>query len=132
MSRQRQIGSADGCAAVEQRCNKLLEQSAGDDFANTAARAGLPDMVFTANAALIYRRSAVMAHFRHPERQGEVRFDEAWLRDSGLRASSTCPTNCISKGPATRYSAATRYSPAIGFAAMPADTSRSARCSAAA
>ena len=36
-----------------------------------AAGEGLPDLVFTANAALIYRERAVLAHFRHPERQGE-------------------------------------------------------------
>ncbi len=46
---------------------------------------GLPDLVFTANAALIYRDLAVMAHFRHPERQGEVAYDEAWLREAGFR-----------------------------------------------
>ena len=33
---------------------------------------GLPDLVFTANAALIYRNFAVMARFRHEERQREV------------------------------------------------------------
>jgi N-dimethylarginine dimethylaminohydrolase len=46
---------------------------------------GLPDMVFTANAALIYCDRAVMARFRHPERQGEVAYDEAWLREAGFR-----------------------------------------------
>jgi N-dimethylarginine dimethylaminohydrolase len=46
---------------------------------------GLPDMVFTANAALIYSDRAVMAHFRHPERQGEVAYDEAWLREEHFR-----------------------------------------------
>jgi N-dimethylarginine dimethylaminohydrolase len=46
---------------------------------------GLPDMVFTANAALICRDTAVLAHFRHPERQGEVPHDEAWLRAAGFR-----------------------------------------------
>jgi N-dimethylarginine dimethylaminohydrolase len=46
---------------------------------------GLPDMVFTANAALIYDETAVMAHFRHPERQGEVAYDEVWLREAGFR-----------------------------------------------
>ena len=44
----------------------------------------LPDMVFTANAALIHRDRAVMARFRHPERQGEVAYDEAWLRAAGF------------------------------------------------
>lgn len=33
--------------------------------------AGLPDMVFTANAAVVVDRRVLLAHFRHPERQGE-------------------------------------------------------------
>lgn len=34
--------------------------------------AGLPDMVFTANAAVVMDRKVVLARFRHPERQGET------------------------------------------------------------
>ena len=45
----------------------------------------LPDMVFTANAALIYRRQAILAHFRFAERQGEEPHFAAWLRESGYR-----------------------------------------------
>ena len=33
--------------------------------------AGLPDMVFPANAAVVLDRHALLARFRHPERQGE-------------------------------------------------------------
>jgi N-dimethylarginine dimethylaminohydrolase len=32
---------------------------------------GLPDMVFTANAGVVRGGTAVLSHFRHPERQGE-------------------------------------------------------------
>ncbi|WP_442968194.1 dimethylarginine dimethylaminohydrolase family protein [Pseudorhodoferax sp.] len=32
---------------------------------------GLPDMVFTANAAVVVDRRVLLARFRHPERQGE-------------------------------------------------------------
>jgi N-dimethylarginine dimethylaminohydrolase len=32
---------------------------------------GLPDLVFTANAAVVLDRKAVVARFRHPERRGE-------------------------------------------------------------
>jgi N-dimethylarginine dimethylaminohydrolase len=45
---------------------------------------GLPDLVFTANAALIYRDQAVLARFRYPQRQGEERHDEAWLAAAGF------------------------------------------------
>jgi N-dimethylarginine dimethylaminohydrolase len=33
--------------------------------------AGLPDLVFTANAAVVMDRTVLLARFRHPERQGE-------------------------------------------------------------
>lgn len=45
---------------------------------------GLPDLVFTANAAMIYRRDAMLARFRFPERQREEPFDAAWLEASGF------------------------------------------------
>ena len=32
---------------------------------------GLPDLVFTANAAVVLDGKALLARFRHPERQGE-------------------------------------------------------------
>jgi arginine dihydrolase len=45
---------------------------------------GLPDLVFTANAAVVYERTALLARFRHPERQGEEPHYEAAFR--GLQA----------------------------------------------
>ena len=79
MSRHRQ---SDKQAAATQwtALNQLLEH-AGAQVELLPPQPGLPDLVFTANAALIFRNTAVMACFRHPERQGEVPFDEAWLRD---------------------------------------------------
>ncbi len=44
---------------------------------------GLPDLVFTANAALIYRNQAILARFRHAQRQAEVALDEAWFAAHG-------------------------------------------------
>jgi N-dimethylarginine dimethylaminohydrolase len=46
--------------------------------------AGLPDLVFTANAAMIHRQQAVLARFRHTERQGEEIHDERWLSAAGF------------------------------------------------
>ena len=48
---------------------------------------GLPDLVFTANAAVVLDRKALLARFRHPERQGEEPlFTQAFraLRARGL------------------------------------------------
>jgi N-dimethylarginine dimethylaminohydrolase len=53
--------------------------------------AGLPDLVFTANAALVYRQSAVMARFRYPQRQAETSYDEAWLRAAGFEIEHLPP-----------------------------------------
>jgi N-dimethylarginine dimethylaminohydrolase len=47
-------------------------------------QAGLPDLVFTANAALIYQRRAILSHFRHEQRQGEEPICEAWLTEHGF------------------------------------------------
>jgi N-dimethylarginine dimethylaminohydrolase len=44
---------------------------------------GLPDLVFTANAGLVNGRQFVPASFRHPERQGETPYDEAWFESHG-------------------------------------------------
>lgn len=48
---------------------------------------GVPDLVFPANAAVVFDRRAVMARFRHPERQREEPHYRAFfegLRDRGL------------------------------------------------
>lgn len=47
--------------------------------------AGLPDLVFTANAALIFEDLAIASHFRHPERQGEESHAQRWFGEHGFR-----------------------------------------------
>lgn len=47
-------------------------------------QAGLPDLVFTANAAMIFGGRAYLSRFRHVERQGEETVDERWLSGYGL------------------------------------------------
>jgi N-dimethylarginine dimethylaminohydrolase len=52
--------------------------------------AGLPDLVFTANAAVVLDRKALIARFRHPERQPETaHFEAAFL---GLQARGLIDT----------------------------------------
>lgn len=43
---------------------------------------GLPDLVFTANAALIWNDVAFLARFRHAARQGETTHNDAWFREN--------------------------------------------------
>ncbi|MGI8980237.1 MAG: dimethylarginine dimethylaminohydrolase family protein [Pirellulaceae bacterium] len=46
---------------------------------------GLPDLVFTANAAMIYKQRAILSHFRHEQRQGEEPICAAWLEANGFQ-----------------------------------------------
>jgi N-dimethylarginine dimethylaminohydrolase len=48
-----------------------------------APQPGSPDMVFTANAGLAYRRSVALSSFFHPERQGEEPHFRRWFEDAG-------------------------------------------------
>ncbi len=70
-------------AAVQwQDLRRLLEQ-AGATVDYMQAAAGMPDLVFTANAALIYGKVAIPARFRHPQRQVEEPYAQAWLAERG-------------------------------------------------
>jgi N-dimethylarginine dimethylaminohydrolase len=46
--------------------------------------AGLPDMVFTANAGLVHREVVVLSRFRHGVRQGEEAHFASWFRAHGF------------------------------------------------
>ena len=63
---------------------------------------GLPDLVFTANAAIVLDGRALLAHFRHPERQREEAHFEAAFRALQARglidAVSKLPKNLMLEG----------------------------------
>src|SRR5262245_52577515 len=82
MSRQRQ---ADHNLAIEQweGLVAILTQL-GAEIALLDPAPGLPDLVFTANAALIYEKRAILSHFRHRQRQGEESLCAAWFKRHGL------------------------------------------------
>ena len=66
-----------------------------------AGAAGLPDMVFPANAGVVLDGKAVLARFRHPERQGEEPyFLDALnaLRDDGVVDRVAPITGCFQEG----------------------------------
>jgi N-dimethylarginine dimethylaminohydrolase len=64
--------------------------------------AGLPDMVFPANAAVVLDRSALVARFRHPERQGEEQHHQehfrALMERGFLLEVAQFPANCFQEG----------------------------------
>lgn len=46
---------------------------------------GLPDLVFTANAAFVYKDTAIIAHYKYRERQPEEPFCKEWFEQHGYR-----------------------------------------------
>lgn len=48
-----------------------------------APQPGWPDMVFTANAGLVYKKRFYPAYFRYPERQGERPYFIEWFTQAG-------------------------------------------------
>ena len=83
---------ADHAVAVEQ-WNGLRQQiaTAGAQVSLLEPVDGLPDLVFTANAALIFGQRAVLARFRHPQRQGEEPHNRRWLGEHGFEVVDCRP-----------------------------------------
>jgi N-dimethylarginine dimethylaminohydrolase len=50
--------------------------------------AGLPDLVFTANAGVVCHDLFITSHFRHPQRQGESEHFDRWFAERGYRVCS--------------------------------------------
>ena len=95
MSKSRQ---ADHALANQQwqDLRNILE-SAGAVTSEVEPVEGLPDLVFTANAALIYHERAVLAHFKNFQRQGEEPQFRAWLETHGWLVSHP-PTSMYFEG----------------------------------
>lgn len=63
-------------------------RTAGAELEFLEPVAGLPDLVFTANAGVVDRDVFVPSRFLHPERQGESVHDIAWFSARGFHVSS--------------------------------------------
>jgi N-dimethylarginine dimethylaminohydrolase len=63
-------GGLRRAAAASQALREALTAQ-GARVTTIPAEAGLPDLVFPANAAVVLDRKVLLARFRHPERQGE-------------------------------------------------------------
>lgn len=62
---------------------RVFEQDLGVALERMIPVPGLPDLVFTANAGVVVGRTAVLSHFRYPERQREEAHFEKWFREHG-------------------------------------------------
>jgi N-dimethylarginine dimethylaminohydrolase len=84
----RPAGSADASRATRQwqELHALVSDVATVELIDPMS--GLPDMVFTANAGLIYRGRAVPSHFRHAERAGEEPHFTRWFAERDFDVTS--------------------------------------------
>ncbi len=82
MHKERQ---ADHALAVDQ-WNALRRhiEAAGAHVELLQPVPGLPDLVFTANAAMIYQHKALLSRFRFRERRGESPYNRRWFEGHGF------------------------------------------------
>jgi N-dimethylarginine dimethylaminohydrolase len=71
-------------AARQWQALRSLLEECGAAVSCLPGVAGLPDLVFTANAAVVWRQVAVPARFRYPERRGEEPHGRQWLCEHGF------------------------------------------------
>ena len=69
----------------------VFEHDAGVTLERMTPVAGLPDLVFTANAGIVVGHTAVISRFRYPERQQEERQFARWFRDHGYEVITLEP-----------------------------------------
>jgi len=83
MSRRR---GADPQVATDQwhKLRALIE-AAGATVSCLRPVKGLPDLVFTANAAFVYENLVVLSRFHHAQRQPETPLCRAWFAEHGFR-----------------------------------------------
>jgi len=95
MSRSQQSDPKFACQQWE-ALNQLL-QSLGAHVELLTPIKGLPDLVFTANAGLIWKNVAFLPLFRHEARQGETPLDRDWFQNAGFETIEM-PDDCFFEG----------------------------------
>jgi N-dimethylarginine dimethylaminohydrolase len=64
---------------------KACVESCGAKVKIIKPEKGWPDMVFTANAALLYKNKAYLSDFKYKERKGEVKHFKKWFKNAGYK-----------------------------------------------
>lgn len=74
-------------AEASARWNELTEliKKIGGEVVTMEPRPGQPDIVFTANAGLFYKDTAVISRFKPKERQPEEKFYAEWFEQNGYK-----------------------------------------------
>ena len=89
-------------AQAEWRALRATFEGVGAEVITVPPQPGLPDMVFTANSAVVFDGVAVPARFRYPERQGEEppfeRFFAGLVSGGELRRVAPLPDSLYQEG----------------------------------
>jgi len=96
MSRSRQADRERAGRQWRRLC-ELLRSELGAEIELIEPRAGLPDMVFTANAGVVWNGKFIAANFRHEVRQAEAPHYEAWFMARGYEITRL-PERCYFEG----------------------------------
>ena len=82
MKRSRQ---SDAGLAMRQwsELHRVLAEKLPAEIHLIDAKPGLPDMVFTANAGVVWQNKFIVSNFRHEVRRGEAAHFAAWFRERG-------------------------------------------------
>lgn len=65
--------------------HKAITEQAGAHVELLTPERGVPDLVFTANAAFVYNNTAVIAHYKHAERRAEEPICADWFDKHGFK-----------------------------------------------
>ena len=88
----------------------LLVNKLGVEVLTMDSQPGLPDIIFTANAALIYKNRAIISRFRYKERQPEAKFYTEWLKNQGFLVEFLPENICFEGAGDALFSGETLYS----------------------
>ncbi|MEK6857613.1 MAG: arginine deiminase-related protein [Nanoarchaeota archaeon] len=88
----------DNSLALKQHSNlvKILEEN-GAEVEFLEPQEGLIDMIFTANAGIVYGDKFILPNFKHAERRSEVQHYMEWAREQGYEVVSL-PTDVFFEG----------------------------------
>jgi N-dimethylarginine dimethylaminohydrolase len=75
--------------------HRVLTEEIGVEVRLAEPHVEVPDMVFTANAGLVLGERAVVANFRHPERQLETPHFRRWFQEQGYETLDLPPERCF-------------------------------------
>ena len=81
---KRDVPSDRELAATQWTALRTILTQLGADIRLMDPVPGLPDLVFTANAGLVWKDVVFLSNFRHGPRQGETPVDDAWFQSQGF------------------------------------------------